>query len=258
VKAARASVPDDVPFYLTEYNVGCCIGYQGHDTSASAAFAWRTIPALDGVVDILSWWTFTDVFEEGGLPTKEYSDIYGLMTYHGVPKPGWRGFELLHGAGDHRVPATLPSETKVQALAAEELGSCVTDENTNMAGFTLKSVAAGTEAECCSKCQAVDQQHCSFWTFHSHAGSGPAGACEFKSSDAGRTTAVGYTSGSRVSPGGGNSTVGSPLAVFATINGTKPGVGTLQVYLSLWASGIAGKRHTSMNPAVKNRTVAVG
>jgi hypothetical protein len=44
-----------------EYNVGCCIGYQGHDTSASAAFAFRTIPELDGVVDILSWWTFTDV-----------------------------------------------------------------------------------------------------------------------------------------------------------------------------------------------------
>ena len=34
--------------------------------SASAAFAFRTIPHLDGVVDILSWWTFTDVFEEGG------------------------------------------------------------------------------------------------------------------------------------------------------------------------------------------------
>lgn len=44
-----------------EYNVGCCIGYKGHDTSASAAFAFRTIAALDGVVDILSWWTFTDV-----------------------------------------------------------------------------------------------------------------------------------------------------------------------------------------------------
>ena len=88
VKAARASVPDK-PFYLTECesrflkllllllrrlcccatltksdnaadNVGCCIGYAGHDTSASAAFAFRTIPALDGVVDILSWWTFTE------------------------------------------------------------------------------------------------------------------------------------------------------------------------------------------------------
>ena len=55
VKAARASVPDK-PFYLTEYNVGCCIGYQGHDTSAAAAYAFRAVGALSGVVDILSWW----------------------------------------------------------------------------------------------------------------------------------------------------------------------------------------------------------
>ena len=31
----------------------------------AAAFAFRTVAALDGVVDVLSWWTFTDVFEEG-------------------------------------------------------------------------------------------------------------------------------------------------------------------------------------------------
>ena len=44
-----------------------------------------------------------DIFEEGNqidqndqkkLP--EFSDVYGLMTYHGVPKPGWRAFALLH------------------------------------------------------------------------------------------------------------------------------------------------------------------
>ena len=33
------------------------------------------------------------------------------MTYHGVPKPGWRGFQLMHGAGDHRVPAALGSDS---------------------------------------------------------------------------------------------------------------------------------------------------
>ena len=45
----------------------------------------------------------SDIFEEGNqidqndqkkLP--EFSDVYGLMTYHGVPKPGWRAFALLH------------------------------------------------------------------------------------------------------------------------------------------------------------------
>ena len=69
------------------------------------------------------------------------SDIYGLMTYHGVPKPGWRAFQLLNGAGDHRVPTTLASEQQVSVQDGE--GACVTEANTNMAGFTLSSAKVG-------------------------------------------------------------------------------------------------------------------
>lgn len=99
----------------------------------------------------------------------------------GVPKPGWRGFQLLHGAGDHRIPATLASEYRSAGIQSERAGSsdCVTDDATNMAGFTLSSMKADTQAHCCAKCQAVNQQQCSFWTFYN-------GTCEFKSSDAGR------------------------------------------------------------------------
>ena len=202
------------------------------------------IPALDGVVDILSWWSFTDDFQQdsGSLPTKEYSDIYGLMTYHGVPKPGWRGFELMAAAGDHRVNATLGSDTVKVQQQVEGGNKCVEEDGTNMAGFTLSTVKAPTKAHCCSKCQAVDQQHCSFWTFHD-------GECVFKSSDAGRTKAVAYDSGSRVVPG--NSTaVGSPLSVFATVNTSTATVDTLQVFLSLWGN-------PSLPGVVKPRTVKV-
>ena len=34
-------------------------------------------------------------------------DSAGLMTKSGIPKPGWRGFQLLAGAGNKRVPATV-------------------------------------------------------------------------------------------------------------------------------------------------------
>lgn len=112
VKASRESIPSTIPFYMTEFNVGCCLGYAEHDTSNAAAFALRAIGKLDGTTDLLSWWTFTDVFEEGGFPQTEFSNIYGLMTVHGVPKPGWRGFQLLAQAGDRRV-ATNISEPNV-------------------------------------------------------------------------------------------------------------------------------------------------
>ena len=33
VLRSRRSIPSTIPFYLTEYNVGCCLGYSGHDYS---------------------------------------------------------------------------------------------------------------------------------------------------------------------------------------------------------------------------------
>ena len=72
--ANRETVPHTT-YYLTETNVGCCLGYQQHDTSAAAAMAFKTVGDLDGVTNIMSWWTFSDVFEEGGFPTKEFTDV---------------------------------------------------------------------------------------------------------------------------------------------------------------------------------------
>lgn len=109
----RAAVPADKPLYLTEYNAGCCLSYAGHDTSESAAFAFRSVGELAGVLDVMSWWTFSDIFEEGGFPKTEFSAVYGAMTVHGVPKPAWRAFALLHEhAGTLRLPVSVSSDPK--------------------------------------------------------------------------------------------------------------------------------------------------
>lgn len=121
MRATRAAIPASVPFYLTEYNSGCCIGYFQHDTAGSAAFALRAVTEAAGVADVLSWWTFTDIFEEGGLPKTEFSNIYGAMTFHGIPKPVWRAFELLHShAGSRQVPAVVsgPANSNASLVTA--------------------------------------------------------------------------------------------------------------------------------------------
>jgi xylan 1,4-beta-xylosidase len=46
VLAARATVAAQ-KFLLTEYNVGCCLGYPQHDTPAAAAFIFRAVGALN-------------------------------------------------------------------------------------------------------------------------------------------------------------------------------------------------------------------
>ena len=63
----------------------------GPSLSSAAALPLNT---EDNVADIFEEGNQIDQNDQKKLP--EFSDVYGLMSYHGVPKPGWRAFALLH------------------------------------------------------------------------------------------------------------------------------------------------------------------
>ena len=98
-----------LPLYLTEYKEGLHggpgTGYAGShgDTSYAAAFIIRTVPMLSQELELLSWWTFSDVFDEGWLTGVPFYGGYGLLNTQGVAKPAFRAFELLNGAGSRRL-----------------------------------------------------------------------------------------------------------------------------------------------------------
>ena len=145
VLAAKDSIAP-IPFYLTEYNVGCCLGYSSHDVAAAAAFIFRTVGDLnDNGVELYSYWTFTDVFEEGGLPRVEFKNVYGMMTMNGIPKPAWRAFEALHTfAGDLRLSTTLGAQPRPQGVAgAGELPVLAAFATTNSSANANAGAGAG-------------------------------------------------------------------------------------------------------------------
>merc|ERR1712187_649911 len=43
----------------------------------------------------MSYWSISDVFEEAGFNSNEFNGLYGLQTIRGVPKPAFRAMELL-------------------------------------------------------------------------------------------------------------------------------------------------------------------
>ena len=53
-----------------------------------------------------SYWTFTDIFEENYFPSRPFHGGFGLLTLHGVAKPAYRAFELLHRVGSELVPVS--------------------------------------------------------------------------------------------------------------------------------------------------------
>jgi xylan 1,4-beta-xylosidase len=93
-----------VPLYYTEWNVSSNPRYPRQDEPYAAAFAVKSVLEVAGLVEAYSFWTFTDIFEENYFPSLPFHGGFGLLTLHGVPKPTYRAFELLHRLGEERLP----------------------------------------------------------------------------------------------------------------------------------------------------------
>ncbi len=57
------------------------------------------------------YWAFSDIFEENYFPSVAFHGGFGLLTLHGIPKPTYRAFELLHRLGTELLPATGGHDT---------------------------------------------------------------------------------------------------------------------------------------------------
>jgi len=87
------------PVYYTEWNSSSNGRDPLHDDPYAAAFAASTIMEAKGLVEGYSFWTFSDLFEECSMPSAPFHGGFGLLTLHGIPKPTYRAFELLHDLG---------------------------------------------------------------------------------------------------------------------------------------------------------------
>jgi xylan 1,4-beta-xylosidase len=77
-----------MPLYLTEW------------CSQNPAFIAHTIKSTIGLADMMSYWTFSNVFEEQGVPKNFLNNAFGLLGMRGVPRPSYYTFTLLHKLGD--------------------------------------------------------------------------------------------------------------------------------------------------------------
>jgi hypothetical protein len=92
----RADWVDEGPFpgveiHLTERNSSSSPRDHTHDTLPAATFVVRSVLHSLGTVDSLAYWTFTDVFEEGGAGAEMFHGGFGMMTLQGAPKPTFQG-----------------------------------------------------------------------------------------------------------------------------------------------------------------------
>ncbi|MGH7319422.1 MAG: GH39 family glycosyl hydrolase [Candidatus Rokuibacteriota bacterium] len=99
------------PVYYTEWNTSSNPRDSRHDEPYAAAFIVKTVMEASGLVKGYSFWTFSDLFEENYFPSVPFHGGFGLLTLHGIAKPAYRAFQLLHCLGTERLPVDGRHET---------------------------------------------------------------------------------------------------------------------------------------------------
>ena len=106
-KEIQGSPMPSLPLFLTEWNVPGM--KEARDTSYVGAALANTVRECDGQADMLSFWTFSDVFEEGGPIPTPFVGMFGLRAKGGINKPSFYAFSLLHRLGDRRLANAAPN-----------------------------------------------------------------------------------------------------------------------------------------------------
>jgi xylan 1,4-beta-xylosidase len=113
----KASARPDLPIIWSEYNAS----YMNEPAVTDALFMgpWLadTIRQCDGLADVLSYWTFSDVFEEQGVVKQPFYGGYGLIAEGGLPKPSYNAFKLLHHLGERRI--AIRSQSALATVRAD-------------------------------------------------------------------------------------------------------------------------------------------
>jgi xylan 1,4-beta-xylosidase len=91
------------PVYYTEWNTSSNPRDPRHDEPYAAAFVTKTVMEASGLVDGYSFWTFSDIFAEDYFPSVPFHGGFGLLNLHGIAKPTYRAFELLHRLGTEQL-----------------------------------------------------------------------------------------------------------------------------------------------------------
>jgi xylan 1,4-beta-xylosidase len=99
----KFSPKPELPLIWSEFNASYMNETAVTDSTYMGPWLADTIRQCDGLVDMMSYWTFSDVFEEQGVIKQPFYGGFGLMAEDSIPKPAFAAFALLHKLGDERI-----------------------------------------------------------------------------------------------------------------------------------------------------------
>jgi len=95
--------------HYTEWSASYTPADPIHDSYHSAAFILDKMHNVDRAADSMSYWTFTDIFEEPGPRTTPFHGGFGMFNYQDLPKPSYFAYKFLHQLGETQLACADPA-----------------------------------------------------------------------------------------------------------------------------------------------------
>lgn len=102
----KASHLPGLPLFFTEWSTSYNPRDLTHDTYVAAPYIVSKLKATQGLAQGMSYWTYSDLFEEPGPQEKEFQGGFGLMTPHGIRKSSWFAYKYLNALKGNEIPST--------------------------------------------------------------------------------------------------------------------------------------------------------
>ncbi|TFI59094.1 beta-xylosidase [Sphingomonas parva] len=100
----------DLPLFFTEWSASYNPRDPVHDSYISAAYILSRLKGTQPFAQGMSYWTYSDLFEEAGPPPTPFHGGFGLMNREGIRKLAWFAYKYLAALKGREV-ATADTET---------------------------------------------------------------------------------------------------------------------------------------------------
>jgi len=105
----KASAMPNLPLHYTEWSTSYSPRDPVHDAYISAAYILSRLKGSEGHAQSMSYWTFTDIFEENGPVPSPFHGGFGLINFQGLRKPSFYAYQFLHRLGTEELASNDPN-----------------------------------------------------------------------------------------------------------------------------------------------------
>jgi xylan 1,4-beta-xylosidase len=115
---SESAIPN-LELHYTEWSSSYTPADPTHDSYHQAAYILQKLKQVSGAVQSMSYWVFTDIFEEPGPRFEAFHGGFGLMNTQGIKKPAYFAYQFLN----HLKPTELKNSDKQSFATTDNKGN---------------------------------------------------------------------------------------------------------------------------------------